>query len=223
MARACLEAVAKAGLLAACIGALGGCGAVAAPSSGEDDAGEDADDWDYPNYPEDDASAGIELEGGPLMFDAGPDDSNAGEGDASGDACALRLPVYRWLNGATGEHFYTVDANEQPAGFALESPAAFYVDPAGAGTIPFYRCYSSALNRHVYTPSATCEGTAGFVVESILGYIGTDGCGNATTLYRLFDATSADHFYTASPVEADNAVTTYGYQLQDAYSVWSAP
>ena len=226
-ASATVRALLERGALAACVAALAACssGSTDAVIGGGDDGGaaDDAGGWTDPGFGDDAAAQGIVIEGGPVLLDSGAPDDSPGGGDGGGDACAGRSPVCRWFNPSTGEHFFTIDPKEAPPGFTLESSVAFYLDGPGAGVVPFYRCYSSTLNRHLYTTSGACDGTVGFAPESILGYVGTDGCGGAATVYRAFDAKTYDHFYTASPDEADNAVAVDGYVLQGAYSAWSSP
>ncbi len=136
------------------------------------------------------------------------------------ERAGCRLGVHR-SNGV--EHFYTASREEAGCcGFRVEAENFFYLYGAMApGTAPLFRCYSAAQNRHLLTPDAGCEG---FAREGIIGYIGTSAACGAVPLYRLYQPTSRDNFYTTSAAERDNAVAMYGYQARElAGYVWTAP
>jgi hypothetical protein len=136
------------------------------------------------------------------------------------EAPGCRVGVHR----SSGvEHFYTTNRAEAGCcGFTVEFENFFYLYGAMVpGTAPLYRCYSGAQGRHLLTPDAGCEG---FAREGIIGFVGTSAACGAVPLYRLYNPTSRDNFYTTSAAERDNAVAMYGYQARElAGYVWTAP
>jgi hypothetical protein len=147
------------------------------------------------------------------------DDNCDGACDEGGLA-GCRHPVHRSSSPTLG-HFYTIDAAEAMSGdFTPESLNFFwlYTNP-GMGLVPFYRCLKGD-GRRFYTTSGTCENAG--PVEGVLGHIATDPTCGGIPLFRLYG--NADHFYTTSEVEKNNAVSMYGYKFEAvAGYVWPGP
>ena len=58
----------------------------------------------------------------------------------------------------------------------------------------------------------------------MLGYIAPNPVCGSTPLYRLYKASSGDHFYTTSDAEKDAAVANSGYIYEFvAGHVWTGP
>ena len=132
--------------------------------------------------------------------------------------------VDRSYNAMTGEHFYTTsDAEAACCGFTVEDLDYYYLYTAQqTGLVPFYRCLLMS-GFHFYTTDSGCEGAAGAKNEGSLGYIATSAVCGSTPLYRLYDGTNGDHFYTVSASESASA-QQQGYILEStAGYVWTTP
>jgi hypothetical protein len=133
-------------------------------------------------------------------------------GQIDDGVAGCRVGIHRSWHPMTGEHFYTSSAAESMCcGFTLEFSDYFRLY-AGvqAGTTAFYRCYGVAPNNfHHYTTDPACEGVP--VNEGIIGYIGTSELPGSTALYRSYNPTNGDHFFTTSEAEHDNAVGVLGF------------
>ena len=128
------------------------------------------------------------------------DDCDGEADDGLSDGCFHQ--VHRAYNSGTGEHFYTTSlAEAMSPGFVVEIQNYFRVYAAEhPGLVPLNRCVT-ACGKHLYTTSATCEGTT---FEGTLGWISpNDSAG--TALYRAFNPSNCDHFYTTSVTEWNNA------------------
>jgi hypothetical protein len=132
--------------------------------------------------------------------------------------------VDRSYDATTGEHFYTTsDAEAACCGFTVEAYKYYWLYAAPqSGLVPFYRCLLMS-GFHFYTTDMNCEGAAGAKNEGMLGYIATSAVCGSTALYRLYDGTNGDHFYTTSAAESSSAQAN-GYVLEStAGYVWPAP
>jgi hypothetical protein len=156
----------------------------------------------------------------------GADAATADAGDAcdlqacNGGILGCRVGVDRSYDGSAGWHFYTTSDGESTCcGYTLEQHDAFYLyATAQAGTLPLYRCVSSA-GAHLYTTDPACEGEK---VEGTMGWIATGPTCGAVPLYRLSNATSGDHLYTTSMAEASSAQSS-GYVMEASPGyVWTA-
>jgi hypothetical protein len=137
-----------------------------------------------------------------------------------GAMAGCRRPVHR-VNTTRG-HFYTIDRAEAERAGTVEAYDFFWVYAADTGGMSsLFRCIKPD-GTHLYTTDTGCEmvgfeGTMGFVYRT-----GTERCG-AIPLYRLYLASSNDHFYTTSAPERDYAITL-GYVDQGvAAFVWQGP
>jgi hypothetical protein len=134
-------------------------------------------------------------------------------GQVDDGVAGCQVGIHRSWHPTTGEHFYTSSLDEaQCCGFTLEV-SDFFRLYAGvqAQTTAFYRCYGAGSNGtfHHYTTDAACEGLP--VNEGIIGYIGTTELAGSTALYRSYNPTNGDHFFTNSEAEHDNAVGVLGF------------
>ncbi len=147
------------------------------------------------------------------------DDNCDGQCDEGG-VPGCRQPVHRASSPTLG-HFYTLDQAEAASGdYKPEFLNYFYTHAAALpGLVALYRCLKGDGKRF-YTTSATCEGAG--PVEGVLGQIATEPLCGAVPLYRLYG--NADHFYTISPEERDNAVAMFGYTFEAQVGfVWPGP
>ena len=134
------------------------------------------------------------------------------DGALDEDLAGCRVGVHRSFNGSTVEHFYTTSlAEAMTPGFMLENQDYYFVYAAEhPGLVPFYRCLKGN-GKHFYTQSGTCEGQT---VEGVLGYVSSSDADETTPLYRLYQGTNGNHFYTTSAAERDNAVANLGYAYE---------
>lgn len=123
-------------------------------------------------------------------------------------AAAARLPVYRFYNGSSGAHFYTISASERSTIRALwpyftDEGIAYYASTApGFGLTPLYRFYIPGRGFHFYTASATerdriqatlagtysYEGVGHYVMDS--GWVGEKLPNTAVSSAQCFETGS---------------------------------
>ncbi len=114
-------------------------------------------------------------------------------------------PVYRLYNSTTGFHFLTASEAEKDA----------------ISTIPVYRFYNLTTGDHFYTDSqaeaAALNGNKkhGYKSEGVVFYAFSKQISNSSPVYRFYNSSTGDHFYTASEAEKDdliNAQSGYSYE-----------
>lgn len=138
-----------------------------------------------------------------------------------GVACAVYLTkiggsslLYR-LRSPLGHHFYTASQAERDQ-LVEQLPGPGYVDEGFTGYVvandpggvsPFYRLYSPNTGGHLYTTSIIENDGAiknsGYRGDGTCGFIYAEGSqptANVTQLYRCYNATLDDHFYTTDTV-----------------------
>ena len=149
---------------------------------------------------------------------------NGGDDDCDGlcdEGC--RLPIHRAYSSSANDHFYTTNLAEASCcGYRLEYENFFYLSRTRiAGSTELWRCWNASQGDHFYTASSSCEGAAGAVRESSLGFMVTSATCGAEPLYRLRIA--GDHFYTMSTFERDEALT-HGWVSEGVTGyVWRTP
>jgi hypothetical protein len=134
---------------------------------------------------------------------------------ATFDASADHVTIFRFLNTATGTHFYTASAAERDD-VRDHNPRYQYEGPAFAGTnaadadISVFRFFNRATGTHFYTGSAA---EADNVMKTLPNYAyegiayrafsqATDADGDLhKALYRFYNTQAGVHFYTANPNE----------------------
>ncbi len=135
-----------------------------------------------------------------------------------------RTAIARSLNPSTGEHFYTTSAAEAGSpGYRVENYSAYYLHAASLpGLLPFYRCLMD-YGKHFYTTASNCEDLSPGHVESVMGYIATTPVCGAVALYRSWNPSNGDHFYTTSYSEHLSSLAG-GYRDEGISGyVWAAP
>jgi ubiquitin len=138
------------------------------------------------------------------------------------------VPVFRYYNGATKDHFYTHNAGEigttqQGAtgnhGYSCEGILGhLYPNPTGA-SVPVYRYWHAGKSDHFYTTNPAEIGTTqqgavgnhGYASEGILGYAPLP----VVPVFRYFNGATHDHFYTTNAGEIgttqQGAAGNHGY------------
>lgn len=119
--------------------------------------------------------------------------------------------LYRYYNSQITDHYYTMNWSE------LGNGANGYVYEGTVGpiskcfraneTYPLYKYYNSARTDHFYTVNwnELGSGAKGYVYQGVAGFTyissnyvdGTAQCGR-NLIYRYWNATKLDHFYTSN-------------------------
>ncbi|KAJ3722107.1 hypothetical protein DFJ43DRAFT_1042271 [Lentinula guzmanii] len=136
------------------------------------------------------------------------------------------VPFLRAFSSSLQDHFYTTNVSEMNnvalsgGVYTFEGEAAFLWSTPQPGTIPLFRLYNQNSTDHFYTISSdelpemnTLGWTNDTAPNQTAGYVYPYSTCGAAPLYRLFDPSAMDHFYTMDFVEAQNAVEA-GYQDQ---------
>ncbi|KAJ3972967.1 hypothetical protein EV361DRAFT_781913, partial [Lentinula raphanica] len=137
------------------------------------------------------------------------------------------VPLLRAFSSSLQDHFYTTNASEMNNNalvggvYAFEGEAAFIWSSSQPGTIPLFRLYNRNATDHFYTmssdevPEMMLFGWANDTgaPDQIAGYVYPYSICGASPIYRLFNPTAMDHFYTMDDVESQSAVAA-GYQAQ---------
>jgi hypothetical protein len=121
-----------------------------------------------------------------------------------------RVGIHRLYNPNNHDHLYGLDPNEGGyLGYYPEGVNYFYVlaQPAADHT-GLYRCYVQWSGDHMLSTDPNCEGT---VNEGLLGQIATTQVAGTVPLYRLYNPSNRDHFYTVDANERQYAMWYYGY------------
>lgn len=97
------------------------------------------------------------------------------------------VPMYRWFNGETGDHLYTIDPNGELAptsGFVPEGPVFFVFASPQPNTLPLYRW--SKPGDHFYTldPTGELAPTSEYSSEGIACYVHGDPVQGTVPLHR---------------------------------------
>jgi hypothetical protein len=129
-------------------------------------------------------------------------------------------------NNAVVDHFYTSSAAEMAnavasLGYVFEGTVGRIFPATSSFTVPLFRVANSALSDHFYTTDAAernnAINTLGYSDEGIAGFVypasdtSSQSVCSAIPLFRLYNPTAFDHFYTQSASERDNAISSNGY------------
>ncbi|HEX8974751.1 MAG TPA: SpoIID/LytB domain-containing protein [Patescibacteria group bacterium] len=125
------------------------------------------------------------------------------------------VPVFRYFNSTSGDHFYTTNTtfDYSSYGYVKESNAFYAYDPNAtqpAGTVPVYRFFNSGTSKHFYTALEDEKNSLlnnpqwGFAPEGIAFYANASKTGSEVPVYRFNNPTTNDHFYTASESEKNS-------------------
>ncbi|MDZ7611949.1 MAG: hypothetical protein U5L10_04260 [Candidatus Moranbacteria bacterium] len=137
-----------------------------------------------------------------------------------------RVPVYRFWNRKTGDHFYTTkDAEKKKVinnydPYKYESVAFYGYASAKNGSKPVYRFYNSKTGDHFYTISESeknriISNFPNYDYEGIKFYAYSSKQSGAAAVYRFWNLKTGDHFYTTSESEKDriiNNLDNYKYE-----------
>ncbi|HEY0020847.1 MAG TPA: S8 family serine peptidase [Longimicrobium sp.] len=119
----------------------------------------------------------------------------------------LGIAVHRLFRASSGDHMYGPDPREALSlGYVLEGRNYFYLTPrTGTEYADLYRCLVPATGDHFLSTHSTCEG---MVKEAMLGRIAKWQVAGTVPLYRLYNRSNGDHFYTISYTERQSAISS---------------
>ena len=137
------------------------------------------------------------------------------------------VPLYRYWNGGTADHFYTTSWAELGSGrygYAYEGVQCYVSPGPRTGAVPLYRYWNAGATDHFYTTNwaELGSGRYGYVYEGVQCYVQAGQQSGSAPLYRYWNPGSADHFYTTSWLELGSGRYGYQYEGIQAY-VWPVP
>ena len=155
--------------------------------------------------------------------------------EASAASCPAFVPLYRYWNPKSTDHFYTANILEIGTsvpgkvgnhGYTAEGIQAIIRADATAGTVPLYRYWNAAKADHFYTTNrdeigTTTPGQVGkhdFKSEGTTGYCFPTQQEATVPLYRYFRGDTVDHFYTTEVEEIGTIIPgqvgKHGYKYE---------
>ena len=144
---------------------------------------------------------------------------------SSGDVIVgTRLPYYRLFNTAQRAFFYTTDANEnaflKTVGFNQDGPVGDLLTTGGSVsgklTVPLFRMYSPALQRHLYTTDANeynVLSNLGWNKEGSVGSLSNTPSPLALPFFRLYNPTIQRHLWTTDQNELNFLIANAGWNF----------
>jgi hypothetical protein len=124
-----------------------------------------------------------------------------------------RTGFYRAYS-SLGQHLYTSSYTAATSnGYYVEYANYYYLDNSQLpGTTAWYYCVSGYHNFYATDPNCELWGPGARV--GVVGYIATSQLAGTTPLYRCWQGSSGDHFYTTSYSEYLNALNALGYSAE---------
>eukprot|EP00298_Acanthocystis_sp_HF-20_P017674 c21803_g1_i3.p1 GENE.c21803_g1_i3~~c21803_g1_i3.p1 ORF type:complete len:1064 (-),score=458.95 c21803_g1_i3:71-3262(-) len=134
-------------------------------------------------------------------------------------------PLYRYYSSQLRDHFYTSSSGELGVissgimakySFVSEGLAGLVWINQIPGTVPLYRYYNPRHVDHFYTTNPNeiatttpgAKGRYGYICEGNVGFVFTQGNDLTVPLYRYWNPSRVDHFYTTN--EKEIGTTTPG-------------
>jgi len=118
------------------------------------------------------------------------------------------VPLYRYCNNNTSNHFYTINANElgfNNSTWRYEGIAAYVSETQQAGMVPFYRFYKAIqiflgprYLDHYYTRDYASGINNGFTHEKTY-YVYPTQVEGTVPLKQYYNSSKRDHFYCINP------------------------
>ncbi len=135
-------------------------------------------------------------------------DDNCNGACDEGALAGCRQPVHR---GNGNGHVYSDDlAFVSTRPYSVEAAEFFFLYSGPAlGMRPVFLCPKPNGKRFLSTDTA-CE--IGIAPERTIGFWSPTPVCDSIPLYRLYNDTEGNHFYTVSAPERDNAIAAYGYR-----------
>ncbi|KAI0337701.1 hypothetical protein BDW22DRAFT_858582 [Trametopsis cervina] len=129
-----------------------------------------------------------------------------------------KVPLYRLYSTSAADHFFTTNAAERDHaadhGYTYELPAAQILASPAEHSVPFFRIRRG--NEHFYTievseKERTVASAPDARDEGIAGYVYAIRQNGTVPLYRLYNSTADDHFYTTSAPEKEVCIMKGGW------------
>ncbi|MDP3939032.1 MAG: hypothetical protein Q8R92_12980 [Deltaproteobacteria bacterium] len=145
-----------------------------------------------------------------------------------------QMPVYRFVNMNTGEHFYTINEAERNAvvqnynWFRYEG-IGFYAYPIQQpGTLPVHRFVNTNAGDHFYTINESEKDTVirdynWFRYEGIGFYAYPIKQPGTLPVHRFVNMNAGDHFYTINEAEKDAVIQNYGWFGYEGIGFYAYP
>ena len=130
------------------------------------------------------------------------------------------VPIYRFFDTSSGNHFYTASAAERDQTIGLRPDLTYEgvglngtTTQADAAAAPVYRFFDTTNGTHFYTASTTERNglqaaNSGLTYEGVAFYEDTSARANDTAVYRFFDRLDGTHFYTPNQNEYAAVIAT---------------
>jgi hypothetical protein len=123
-----------------------------------------------------------------------------------------QIPLVRYYSNSTGKHFYTTK-NDAPSGYVSEGILVYVLgSPASSFCEPIFLLYNSKGDR-LMTTSVVEKNNAlslGFTNGGIVGY--TNQSPSLQTVYRYYNGSKPEHFYTNDYNELGSGRSGYSYE-----------
>jgi len=135
---------------------------------------------------------------------------------------ANTVPLYRYWNSSTFDHFYTTswaELGNGKYGYRWEETQCYVFATQQPGSVPLYRYWNSKLGDHFYTTNwaELGAGRAGYAYEGIQCYVFPAAGHKNAALYRYWNATGGDHFYTTNYDELRSEGHGYHLEMTQAF------
>ncbi|MFP8779214.1 DUF1566 domain-containing protein [Hydrogenophaga sp. RWCD_12] len=139
-------------------------------------------------------------------------------GSVARKAAAVRIPVYRFYNSATGAHFFTTSTAERDnvintlsPPFSHEGEAFSVASDFSPGLSPVHRFYNTQSGVHFYTISETERANVvanlpQFQYEGVAYHASQVSGQGLLPFYRFYVPSRGFHFYTASEEEKNSII-----------------
>ena len=139
------------------------------------------------------------------------------------------VSLFRYWRASGADHFYTTNKNEigttTPGTvghhqYTSEGTQCLIYSTQVTGSVPLYRYFHNTAVDHFYTTNTQEIGTTtpgqtgknGYVSEGITGYCFPSSKPGTIPLYRYYNPSAYDHFYTTNPQEI--GTTKFGYKSE---------
>ncbi len=145
--------------------------------------------------------------------------------------------IYRFWSPAYGDHLYTTNANEKPAGYRFEGVAGYVYNTQVPNTKPIYRSAQKQIGSHYYTQTNEDPTKYGYTDEGILGYAYESSVAGSSPWFRLHKGGETSDYVHTMSAEEKTAVMELGYadegtvayicgntnptELQPMFRLWS--
>jgi hypothetical protein len=114
------------------------------------------------------------------------------------------VAVTRYVNAATGSHFYSATGTDVPAGYATDAALGYLDADSGTGGLPLARHYNAASGDYLLDTSVSPP--SGYVYQATLGYLQAPGAPSGGPLVTAYARNALGQV-----TQAANPNVTYTY------------